>query len=276
MSKGETYGPRSRRVSAALLDEAKGVIDSTLLSPQKAFVYVLLSSFICAMISNIVVSQLAIPPHWQMLADACLITLALTLILYLTLVRTYIRRLRTSVHQSRALISANKMLGAQAITDELSGLYNRRGFLELAQHQFDVSARYGKPLTLVFLDLDNFKHINDTLGHKAGDMTIEEFSRVLKENLRTADVAGRLGGDEFAILLPQTGKDAAQAILRRVENACAEINSKRQLPIMLSAGIQELQLKSMHSLDDLLMAADAAMYQTKISKKTLRNDKPIQ
>ncbi|MFA5161782.1 MAG: diguanylate cyclase [Elusimicrobiales bacterium] len=157
-----------------------------------------------------------------------------------------------------------------SITDDLTGLNNRRGFLEVARSQFNTAKRYGKPLTLLFCDIDGFKRINDVLGHDAGDKAIKDVAHVLTQTLRTSDVAARIGGDEFVVLLPQSGAAAARGARARVQSALKEINLRRKFPINMSIGICEMNVDSMRAVDDMLALADADMYRQKKQRRPQR------
>ena len=100
--------------------------------------------------------------------------------------------------------------------DVLTGLANRRAFLECAESVYAHSCGSGEPLTLLMLDLDHFKSVNDRFGHLAGDRTLAEFAQAVKSQLRASDVAGRLGGEEFAVLLPATSLDEGRQVATRI------------------------------------------------------------
>jgi diguanylate cyclase (GGDEF)-like protein len=108
---------------------------------------------------------------------------------------------------------------ALSITDELTGLHNRRGFFTLAQQQMKVSERSGGALLLFFVDLDDLKHINDTFGHLEGDKALIEVSNVLRDTFRESDIIGRIGGDEFAVLAIETSDLTEEALITRLRDA---------------------------------------------------------
>ncbi len=162
-------------------------------------------------------------------------------------------------------ISERKRLEQQlqslSTTDELTGLCNRRGFMNLAQHQLDYVKRAGGKVFIIFADLDNMKWINDTLGHEAGDKALVLTARILRIAVRKTDIVGRMGGDEFAILLTSASSSDSEAIvLARLEHALAGIN--KGLPPEQQIGIS---FGVVHdpggvSLEELLVLADARMY----------------
>src|SRR5271168_959889 len=115
-----------------------------------------------------------------------------------------------------------KKLQLNAVTDPLTGLYNRRLFSETFEIEINRARRYGTPLGLVILDLHRFKEVNDKHGHPRGDEVLRAAAMTLKKALRTSDSAFRIGGDEFALLLPQADAEQALALSRRVETVFAE------------------------------------------------------
>lgn len=159
-----------------------------------------------------------------------------------------------------------RQLEHEARTDFLTGLSNRRHFLELAAQELVRVRRYRSPLTLAMLDLDHFKTINDTYGHEIGDKVLIELAELCRRTLREADVMGRIGGEEFAILLPQTTGEQAYEIAERLRAAIAatEIPIERGLPVRftVSLGITSF-VGSDTNIDMLLSRADKALYAAK-------------
>jgi diguanylate cyclase (GGDEF)-like protein len=157
----------------------------------------------------------------------------------------------------------------QAITDELTGLVNRRRFLAALEAEVVRARRLGGPLCVVLADLDDFKPINDRFGHHAGDEVLVGFADVIREHARDVDVAGRLGGEEFALLLPETelaGAEAGADRLRRsLEAHHMSLADGRVQRVTASFGVA--QLAPGQSGDELLRAADAALYQAKAEGK---------
>jgi diguanylate cyclase (GGDEF)-like protein len=160
------------------------------------------------------------------------------------------------------LQAANARLMTLAAVDPLSGLANRRGFDDALASEAARSLRYGRPLSLVVADLDDFKGVNDTHGHAAGDEVIRRVARVLSDNARAADLVARYGGEEFAVLLPETGAREALRLAERMRAAVAEISVPAAArPITASFGVATLDAGV--SPAALLSAADEALYEAK-------------
>jgi diguanylate cyclase (GGDEF)-like protein len=157
----------------------------------------------------------------------------------------------------------------QATTDELTTLVNRRRFIEALEIELERARVFGTPLTVVLSDLDDFKRINDSFGHHAGDHALRAFGELLRDHVRDVDVAGRIGGEEFAVFLPETGIDAATAVAARMREALA--SSRITLPegqkIRLTASFGIAQAAANQSTDELLRLADAALYEAKRAGK---------
>lgn len=144
-----------------------------------------------------------------------------------------------------------------ATEDALTGLPNRRELDGLLRRELERSARYGEVFSLVMLDLDGFKNVNDSRGHHAGDTLLRDVAETVRETCRTADVAARFGGDEFALILPQTDQFEAAALCERLR---VEVETLGKVSV--SWGVAEYPTHGTRK-DDLLRAADAAMYASK-------------
>jgi diguanylate cyclase (GGDEF)-like protein len=152
-----------------------------------------------------------------------------------------------------------------AVTDDLTGLYNRRGFLELAQREFERARRFGRPLGAIMFDIDNFKTVNDTQGHSAGNQVLAELARLCQNEMREVDLLGRYGGDEFVALLPETSLEGAAQAAERLGRAVARAThttGRADVQITISLGVAVLADES-GSLAELIDHADIAMYQAK-------------
>jgi diguanylate cyclase (GGDEF)-like protein/PAS domain S-box-containing protein len=159
----------------------------------------------------------------------------------------------------------NKQLERLVMTDELTGLQNRRAFFAQGNAELKRARRYGTPVSLLMLDLDSFKEINDTYGHAAGDAILQLVGKTLREITREVDATARLGGEEFGILLPNTKAADAVILAGRVRQAVEEIRCSVEgqiAQVTASIGVAEYS-GGMQNLDTLLRSADAAMYQAK-------------
>ena len=178
--------------------------------------------------------------------------------------RTLAFFLGRSLELSHQLAIAHEREQALARTDELTGLKNRRAFYEAGDTALEWARRYGHPLSLVMLDIDHFKRINDSRGHAAGDSALRGLAEVLRSNMRASDVAGRLGGEEFALLLPQTALEEAAAYadrLRRTVAAHVVVYQHQEVCFTCSFGVA--QMRPSDDLDALMGRADAALYAAK-------------
>lgn len=148
-----------------------------------------------------------------------------------------------------------------ARTDGLTRVLNSRAFLEAVQQELSLQDRNGMPFTLVYLDLDDFKGINDRNGHAAGDRLLKTFAHILKNNVRIIDRVGRMGGDEFAILLKETGAENMPMVLERLRNALLEEMKQKAFPVTCSIGA--VAIRTGMSADEALKFADRMMYKVK-------------
>ena len=157
-----------------------------------------------------------------------------------------------------------------SLADELTGLYNRRGFFAIAEQFLKLARRQKQGIYMLYADLDNLKEINDTFGHNEGDLALIDTARMLKRNYRDSDVIARIGGDEFAIIPIGTAKDNIGIITSRFEKCIETYNatSNRGYKLSISYGLAYYDPENPCSLDDLLMQADKAMYEHKRNKQT--------
>lgn len=159
-----------------------------------------------------------------------------------------------------------------SITDELTGLLNRRGFKTLAQQQLNLADRQGSEMVLFFIDLDSLKKINDEQGHNAGDQALIDTAAIIKETFRTSDIIARIGGDEFVVLgisAPET--KGVAGLTERLREILNSYNAKpnQSYHLSCSVGTAHYDPKDPKSLDDLLLEADAVMYEEKLKKKSV-------
>lgn len=153
-----------------------------------------------------------------------------------------------------------------ARSDPLTGAANGRTFYESVSHTVERMMRDEKPLTLAYLDLDNFKWLNDNLGHSAGDEALCELVRIIHHNIRATDLLARLGGDEFALLLPECGPDEAVAILERIQQRFTMQMMNKQWPVTISIGATTFP-KPIRDIDAMVRRVDELMYQAKKAGK---------
>ncbi|HIJ86687.1 MAG TPA: diguanylate cyclase [Desulfuromonadales bacterium] len=185
----------------------------------------------------------------------------------LYLQRKVIERFYTNLEQlieerTSELKEANKTISLLAATDELTSLFNRRYFNECLHGAVSAARRHTYPLAMIMIDLDHFKSVNDTYGHSAGDLILKTFSDLLRDIIRTEDVAARWGGEEFIVLLPHTASEAAAALAERIRTAF-EKQTVGAKAINLSASFGVVQLQESDDADILIRRADTALYQAK-------------
>jgi diguanylate cyclase (GGDEF)-like protein len=163
-------------------------------------------------------------------------------------------------------------LKSLSLTDELTGLYNRRGFLTLARQQIKIADRLKKRLLLIYTDMDNLKWINDTLGHKEGDRALKEMAEIMSSTFRASDLVARMGGDEFAVLgLEEAEADFSKIRLRLQQNPGSPgKESARPYRLSFSMGFVQYDPEKPEDIDELLARADKLMYLEKSIKKPQR------
>jgi diguanylate cyclase (GGDEF)-like protein len=168
---------------------------------------------------------------------------------------------------NQQLEEAKELLFKESITDKLSGLYNRRYFSEISNTLFDASQRTGDELSVLMLDIDFFKEINDKYGHSVGDDTIIACSEILQGVARSSDVVTRYGGEEFVILLPDTKLDEAlklaYRIKDRIKNNKITINETDFIKITISIGVTQSVQKKDTNIEDIIKRSDVALYKAK-------------
>ena len=147
-------------------------------------------------------------------------------------------------------------------TDFLTGIRNRRYFIELVDMEINRARRYGHPFTIASIDLDHFKIVNDCFGHSTGDILLRLVALTIQGNIRITDMVARLGGDEFAILLPETGRNAAEVILQKVQKTTLDILQTHAWPVTLSIGVVTFTSPP-STVDETLRISDRLMYSAK-------------
>jgi diguanylate cyclase (GGDEF)-like protein len=159
---------------------------------------------------------------------------------------------------------ATSELSHQARHDQLTGLLHHHAFLRELDLELERAARYGHGVALVFLDLDRFKEINDTLGHAAGDRVLERLGELLRDSLRGSDLAGRMGGDEFAAYLVEADEEAGSRLIVRLNDRVDELVAADELPVhcSFSAGLAHFPDEATNG-DALFRLADQRLYEAK-------------
>ena len=157
-----------------------------------------------------------------------------------------------------------------SLADELTGLYNRRGFYALVEQELKMANRLKKGIYLLYADLDGFKEVNDTLGHKEGDEVLRNTARILKATFRTSDIVARLGGDEFVVLPIGTEGDNVDNVIARLQRNIDLNNDGKDLKykLSMSVGVAYYDPEAPFSIDELLARADRSMYENKRKKKS--------
>lgn len=161
-----------------------------------------------------------------------------------------------------ALKTAYERQKLLAQTDELTGIINRRYFLDLLQQELNQAVRYEKVFTVAYFDLDNFKIVNDRFGHDGGDNLLKLVANTTSREIRQADIFARLGGDEFALLLPETDFSSSQTALQRLQTKLLTAMERRAFPVTFSIGAVTFVRKP-NSVDEIIQKVDDLMYEVK-------------
>jgi diguanylate cyclase (GGDEF)-like protein len=176
------------------------------------------------------------------------------------------RAVRCAVKQSLL----DRELRSLALTDDLTGLYNRRGFFASATQQLKLARRNSQGFLLLFGDVDNLKQINDSYGHLEGDRALIRVAEALQRTFRDADILARLSGDEFAVLASEASAQNQEVMFRRLEKSLKKPNEKEsRYELTLSFGVVQFDARLPVSLGDLMEQADQAMYEQKRNKVKL-------
>ncbi|SDG55966.1 MULTISPECIES: sensor domain-containing diguanylate cyclase [unclassified Duganella] len=175
----------------------------------------------------------------------------------------------TALRDLAAMVEDELSAFQTSTTDDLTGISNRRGFLQLAQYGLSFCVRNSQPAALAFIDLDRFKPINDQFGHAEGDIALAAFAEVMQASFRATDLFARLGGDEFVVLLTGARKSDAETVLHKFSQLLADYNARamRGYNLEFSCGVVEFNPAAPQAIDQLLAAGDAQMYALKAAKK---------
>ncbi|HEX6533986.1 MAG TPA: diguanylate cyclase [Gemmatimonadaceae bacterium] len=179
-----------------------------------------------------------------------------------------VRAIRYAIERHQLQVA----LHAMSLVDDLTGLYNRRGFLTLARQQIKTADRLRKRMSQIFVDLDGLKAINDTFGHREGDLALIETADLLKETFRESDIIARIGGDEFVVLAMETAGVSPDQWTHRLQENLRARNRRpdRHFPLSVSMGITYYDPDFPCAIVDLLDRADSLMYQQKRNKRVSR------
>jgi len=175
------------------------------------------------------------------------------------------RAVRYALERHRLLAALRSL----SLLDDLTGLYNRRGFTDLGGQYLKLARRSNRGITLVYLDLDHFKTINDGLGHHVGDRALLRVADMLRDTFRRSDIVARIGGDEFAVLALEASGEDATYLVKRVRDHFTQLNSLNREPYQLAVSIGMARDDGARRipLEDLLAEADSAMHEEKRSKR---------
>jgi len=172
--------------------------------------------------------------------------------------------LMRAVHCAAKQYMLQAELGNLALTDELTGLCNRRGFMAIAERQLKIGRRTGRGIVLFFMDIDGMKQINDSFGHGEGDRALKRMAKALKMTFRDSDVIARLGGDEFAVLAIEASDNSETAIRARLAEDLKSVSAgETRYTINLSLGAVRINICSSASIGEWMVRADQAMYEQK-------------
>jgi diguanylate cyclase (GGDEF)-like protein/PAS domain S-box-containing protein len=166
------------------------------------------------------------------------------------------------------LNEALKQLKSLSLRDDLTGLYNRRGFFTIAVEHIKMADRKREKMFMLFMDLDNLKKINDTLGHHKGDQALVGIANILNETFRRSDIKGRMGGDEFAVFPIGAEQEGMERAMARLKKRIAIFNESKENPFQLSVsmGVSHYDPEHPSTIDELLVRADKIMYEEKRRK----------
>ncbi len=171
---------------------------------------------------------------------------------FFVIVSVILSKLKMSLERERML----------ARKDFLTGLSNNQAFMEIVTEETRRTRRYPRPMTLVYIDCDQFKEINDTYGHETGNQVLQEVALTIQKSIRVTDKAGRLGGDEFVILLPETNSEESQIVIRRLKDGLIRAMQHNGWKVTFSLGVATF-VTALDSVSEMIIQADRLMYAAK-------------
>ncbi len=169
-------------------------------------------------------------------------------------------------HHFREALEANKRLEKDSLTDRLTGLYNRRYMDQILEEFFNLSYRYKDNFSLIMLDIDHFKRVNDTYGHQFGDKVLKSLADMVIKNIRASDIAIRYGGEEFLIVIPRIDKQGAFTVAIKLKDKISKMKIKfnsKLIQVTVSIGVTSMPEDDAESIFDLINYADIALYNAK-------------
>ncbi len=230
--------------------------------PALLFAIIVLLIFLSEMIVMLILSKAT---DFHIFRDALLDSLLLTLILFPLLFLLVLKPFQTYIAELRVM---EKTLNKEVITDDLTGLLNRRGLFTIAEKECYLANRNDFDLSFIFMDVDGLKTINDKFGHKAGDEALMDIAGILCNSFRSSDVIGRIGGDEFTVIVTGVPEANYEAVTKRLQKNIDIHNEKSDRPYKLSVSMGITQYSHEHpcSIEELYTIADKMMYEQKRKK----------
>jgi diguanylate cyclase (GGDEF)-like protein len=221
----------------------------------------------CSLFPHTMTSQLVIPVRVENVGDMAMLTASTSGEYVGLLTDDILTALQNHVQSSLTNAHKYDAIRRQVVTDHLTGLYNRRYFMNRAGEEIERSLRHQQPLSVLMLDIDHFKQFNDAYGHATGDRVLQTVARAMKDALRKPDICSRHGGEEFAVLLPNTPGDNAYFVAERVRRTLSGtrytgLGLPPEVNITLSVGVATCP-RDATVLDELMELADKALYQAK-------------
>lgn len=231
-------------------------------NPVRVTLYLIAAIFFTETIVMLMLNSLPLLTVFkEALLDSSLLTIIIIPMLYHLVYKPY--RLHPTLRKKQ-----EDVLFTISLTDELTGLYNRRGFLHLAEHQFKLANRKKQKVYMMYLDVDNFKEINDSFGHDEGDNVLIDIANMLKQNHRKSDIIARVGGDEFVVLPIRSSEKRINITIERLKKKLDTYiaHNGNIYNLSVSIGIAYYDPKSPFSISDLLNGADKQIYKEKRNK----------
>ena len=231
-------------------------------NPARIFFIVVMAIFLS---EALVMCILAVLPPFSTIAEALIDAIMLTVLLLPFLYHLIFVPLRSHINELRTM---ERKLNESVITDDLTGLLNRRGFFTISQKQCEIARRNNLNLSFLYIDLDGMKAINDEHGHKAGDEALVDVANILKDSFRSSDIISRIGGDEFTVAVIETPETNFEALTKRLNENLNNHNARSEASykLSLSQGLAQYNHENPCSVDELISIADRVMYEKKREK----------